>query len=193
MFCSTCRTLRNPSQRYYATTSLVTKPAQRANIVNKIKPTRKEILALEPELAMTSRKLPTSLKKMDALASLINHKPLSHAMLQMKFSNKRHAPHLVKLLANAREGAIRKGMDEESLVIDQAWITKGTYVKRLWVKGRGRLAVQRRPRVGIDIRLRDKTTLERRANDKKGKMIRKLLNSAGSANKPLYNSAIFSC
>lgn len=187
MLCQSCRMLRVPLSRRIASISSST------NIAGKIKPTRKDILSAEPELSMTSRKLPTSLKKMDALASLINHKPLSHAMLQMKFSNKRHAPHLMKLLQNAKNGAVRKGMDEESLVVDQAWITKGKFVKRLWVKGRGRLAVQRRPRVGIDIRVRDKTTLERRASDKKEKMVRKMMKNVGLVDKPIYNSSVFTC
>lgn len=142
---------------------------------------------------MTSRKLPTSLKKMGSLASLINHKPLSHAVLQMRFTNKRHGPHLEKLLLNAKMGAVRKGMDEDSLVIDQAWVTKGKFVKRVWYKGRGRMAIQRRPRVGIDIRVRDKTTLERRAAENKAKVVRKLMKSAGLVNRPIYNSAVFSC
>ncbi|CCG83051.1 54S ribosomal protein L22,mitochondrial [Taphrina deformans PYCC 5710] len=191
MFCRSCNLLRIPFSRTYA--SSVPKISKPADLAAKVKPKRKEIIAREPELAMTSRKLPTSLKKMDKLASLINHKPLSHAMLQMKFSNKRHAPHLEKLLRNARNGAIRKGMDEESLVIDQAWITKGKYVKRLWVKGRGRLAVQRRPRVGIDIRVRDKTTIERRTAEKRDKMVRKMMKTSGLVNKPLYNSSVFTC
>lgn len=193
MFCSACKMLRIPASRSYATTA-VARPAKTiTDMTSKLKPRRKEVIAAEPELSMTSRKLPTSLKKMGALASLINHKPLSHAMLQMKFSNKRHAPHLEKLLRNAQNGAIRKGMDEESLVVDQAWITKGKYVKRLWVKGRGRLAIQRRPRVGIDIRVRDKTTIERRASEKREKMVRKMMKGSGLVNKPLYNSAVFTC
>ena len=187
--------MRIPVSRSYATIARISESTQKSlsTTTQKAKPRRRDVIAAEPELAMTSRKLPTSLKKMDALASLINHKPLSHALLQMKFSNKRHAPHLAKLLENARNGAISKGMHEESLVVDQAWITKGKFVKRLWVKGRGRLAVQRRPRVGIDIRLRDKTTLERRAVEKKDKTIRKMMKGVGLVDKPLYNSSTFTC
>lgn len=193
MFCRSCRLLKAPLSRTYASDVVPVAVNNTKLPITKIKPRRKDVLAAEPELAMTSRKLPTSLKKMDALASLINHKPLSHAMLQMKFSNKRHAPHLAKLLQNAKNGAVRKGMDEESLVIDQAWITKGKFVKRLWVKGRGRLAVQRRPRVGLDIRVRDKTTIERRASEKKEKMVRKMMKGCGLVEKPLYNSSVFTC
>lgn len=84
-------------------------------------------------------------------------------------------------------------MDEDSLVVDQAWVTKGKFAKRLWVKGRGRVALQRRPRVGIDIRVRDKTTLERRALESKAKMVKKLMKGGGLVEKPIYNSANFTC
>lgn len=111
----------------------------------------------------------------------------------MKFSNKRHAPHLQKLLLNAKMGAVRKGMDEESLVVDQAWITKGVFVKRVWFKGRGRIAIQRRPRVGIDIRIRDKVTTDKRALIKAAKTKTVLMRKTIHPNKPLYNSQVFTC
>lgn len=184
-----------PLARNYATPTMSTTVVATTNSLPEpqSKLRQKDLKKIEPELAMTSRKLPTSLKKLGALARLIQHKPLSHAMLQMKFSNRRHGPHLEKLLRNAKEGAVRKGMDEESLVIDQAWVTKGKYIKRMWFKGRGRMAVQRRPRVGIDIRIRDKTTLERRAAVAKQKTVMKMMKGGGLVNKPIYNSATFSC
>lgn len=195
MLCLSCRSLRLPLIRNYATAAISIPGSSEvlSRRPTKTKPRRKDILRAEPELKMTSRKLPTSLKKMGSLASLINHKPLSHAMLQMRFTNKRHGPHLEKLLRNAKEGAVRKGMDEDSLVVDQAWVTKGKFAKRLWVKGRGRVALQRRPRVGIDIRVRDKTTLERRASESKAKMVKKLMKGGGLVEKPIYNSANFTC
>lgn len=168
-------------------------PSARSDEAVKIKPTRKNRIAAEPELAITSRKLPTSLKKMHSLAALIQHKPLSHAILQMRFSNKRHSSHLEKLLQNARQGAVRKGMDEASLVVDQAWITKGKFVKRVWFKGRGRMAIQRRPRVGIDVRVRDRVTTDRRAEEAKTKTYKKLMKRFDVANRPLYNSQVFTC
>jgi large subunit ribosomal protein L22 len=144
------------------------------------------------QIAITSQKLPTSLKKMRLLADLIAHKPVSHGVLQMRFSNKRHTQHVANLLENARRGAISKGMDEASLVVDQAWVTKGKYIKRKWVKGRGRIAIQRRPRVGIDVRVVDKTTLEPRLLVKKERLVRRLTKPL-MVNKPIYQSSMFTC
>ncbi|ORY87671.1 ribosomal protein L22/L17, partial [Protomyces lactucae-debilis] len=141
---------------------------------------------------ITSKKVPTSIKKMSLLANLIAHKPVSHGVLQMRFSNKRHATHLANLLENARRGAISKGMDEESLVVDQAWVTKGQYIERKWYKGRGRMTIQRRPRVGIDVRVVDKTTLEPRVLAKKEKLVRKLT-KPHLISRPIYQSSMFTC
>ncbi len=141
---------------------------------------------------MTSRVLPTSLKKMGALQRQIQHKPLSHAILQMTFSNKRHSDHLASLLRNAKQGAVAKGMSPESLVVDQAWVTKGKFVKRMWVKGRGRLAIQRRPRVRIDIRVRDGSTTAKREEDKKRRAMKRLV-KLPVMSRPLYRSKGFTC
>lgn len=152
---------------------------------------RKMLIAGEKSVGITSRKLPTSLKKLGNLARQIAHKPVSHAVLQMRFSDKRHAPHIASVLENARRGAVSKGMDEDSLFVDQAWVTKGKYVKRLWIKGRARLAIQRRPRVGIDIQIRDRTTADRRAKEALEKKQKKVLRGLTTPNRALYNSTVF--
>ena len=154
-------------------------------------PPRKQTITAEPTVAITSRKLPTSLKKLGNLARQIQHKPLTHAVLQMQFSDKRHAPHIAAVLENARRGAISKGMDAESLFVDQAWVTKGKYVRRLFIKGRARLAIQRRPRVGIDVVVKDKTTADRRALETAVKKEKKVLRGLTVPNRPIYTSTMF--
>ncbi|BFZ53299.1 39S ribosomal protein L22, mitochondrial [Savitreella phatthalungensis] len=151
-----------------------------------IGPTRAQAIAAEPSVAIKSRRLPTSIKKLGALARQIQRKPLSHAILQMKFSDKRHAPHLMKVLRNAERGAISKGMDPESLFVDLAWVTRGAYVKKLFIRGRGRAAVQRRPRTGIDVVIKDKTTTDRRADEKRVKLYKQIKRSVVVPDRPIH-------
>lgn len=49
------------------------------------------------------------------------------------------------MLCLARDHAVAKGLDREKLVVQRAWVTKGVYLKRLDIKGRGRFGVKMRP------------------------------------------------
>lgn len=49
------------------------------------------------------------------------------------------------MLCLARDHAVAKGLEREKLVVQRAWVTKGVYLKRLDIKGRGRFGVKMRP------------------------------------------------
>ena len=83
---------------------------------------------------------------MNEVARLIQKKPIDYAILQAQMSDKRVAKTRVKsMLCLARDHAVAKGLEREKLVVQRAWVTKGVYLKRLDIKGRGRFGVKMRP------------------------------------------------
>jgi ribosomal protein L22 len=88
----------------------------------------------------------TSPRKLNDVARLIQKKPIDWAILQAQMSDKRVAKGRVKsMLCLARDHAVAKGLDREKLIVRRAWVTKGVYLKRLDIKGRGRFGVKMRP------------------------------------------------
>lgn len=89
-----------------------------------------------------------SSQKLNLLGRQISQLPLPNAILQMKFSPKRAAKavHSLLLQAEARIKAGPKGTPEAAkFVVQQAVVGKGTYLKRIDIKGRGRHGVIWRP------------------------------------------------
>lgn len=89
-----------------------------------------------------------SSQKLNLLGRQISQLPLPNAILQMKFSPKRAAKavHSLLLQAEARIKAAPKGTPEAAkFVVQQAVVGKGTYLKRIDIKGRGRHGVIWRP------------------------------------------------
>lgn len=85
-------------------------------------------------------------RKLNDVARLIARKPIDAAILQMQMSDKRVASTRIKsMLVLARDHAIAKGLKREELVVQEAWVSKGIYLKRLDIKGRGRHGIKHRP------------------------------------------------
>ncbi|EPX73566.1 ribosomal protein subunit L22 [Schizosaccharomyces octosporus yFS286] len=154
----------------------------------------KRLLTMDPSHTHQSKILRSSLKKAGNLCRQISRKPFYHALLQMKFSEKRVSKSIASALVKAREDAVTKaGLDEKTLYIDQAWVGKATYLKKLVTRGRGGHAVQRRPRVRVTVLLKDERALLRdvkRRNDR--------INSrrvwSPLPNRPVYNKLnAFTC
>ena len=85
-------------------------------------------------------------RKLNDVARLIAGKPIDAAILQMQMSDKRIASAKIKsMLALARDHATMKGLKREELVVREAWVSKGVYLRRLDIKGRGRHGIIMKP------------------------------------------------
>ncbi len=129
--------------------------------------TRAEWLARSERVSVSaSHFLPTSVKKLGALARQIAGKPLDNALVQMRFSPKRAAREVKAHLEHARnEAVVRRGMglggvgggvpgapveielktgrrhavaDRSALYIDQAWVGRGPYTREPEPRAMGR-------------------------------------------------------
>lgn len=88
-----------------------------------------------------------SSQKLNLLGRQITNQSLPKAIVQMQFSPKKAAREVLSLLlqAQARIKAAPEKPDPAAFTVQQAVVGKGTYLKRIDIKGRGRHGVIWRP------------------------------------------------
>ncbi|GAA6009342.1 mitochondrial 54S ribosomal protein uL22m MRPL22 [Rhodotorula paludigena] len=109
----------------------------------------------------------TSRRKLNDLARLIAGRTADEAILQLQASQKKQAPRLLSMVALARDHAMAKGLKREELVVAQSWVTKGPYLQRLDIKGRGRFGVKHHPSAKLHVLLAEGATDEERRRVRK--------------------------
>ncbi|KAI8593750.1 ribosomal protein L22/L17 [Geranomyces variabilis] len=132
-----------------------------------------------------SGKLPTfstgdfrvSPRKLLLLARMIRGLTLSEAEVQMKMSKKRPADRVRAMLHRAAASLEHNyAVDPKQYVVSQAWVGKGTYLKRIKIHGRARFGVMHRPAGHLKVVLEAKkmdVTAEEREFEKLVRMMRK--------------------
>ncbi|KAK4051787.1 hypothetical protein OIO90_004611 [Microbotryomycetes sp. JL221] len=94
-----------------------------------------------------------SRRKLNDLSRLIAGRRVDEAILQLEASDKKPASRLLSMLALARNHAMAKGMSRDQLIVAQSWVTKGVYLQRLDIKGRGRFGVKHHPSAKLHVLL----------------------------------------
>lgn len=92
-----------------------------------------------------------STQKMTDLARRIIGLPLDAALLQMRFCEKKKAKVVLQVLSNMKMQLRRWGANTSYYYIKSATVGRGTYLKRLDIKGRGRHGVEWRGHTFIRI------------------------------------------
>ncbi|MEO0981244.1 MAG: 50S ribosomal protein L22 [Pseudomonadota bacterium] len=102
------------------------------------------------------RMLRISPQKLNLLAQQVRGMPVQKAMDEMRFSRKRHAKDVYKVLYSALSNAENNhGLDIDSLVVAEAHVGKNLVMKRLRARARGRAARIEKPFSQLTIVLRD--------------------------------------
>ncbi len=83
-----------------------------------------------------------SMQKLNAVARQVQDLPLDAALLQMKFSPKRAAQIVADVLTRIKVEIVRYGGDPAYYYVKEANVGRGTYLKRIDIKGRGRHGIQ---------------------------------------------------
>jgi len=126
-------------------------------------------------------------KKLGNLARQIAHKDIDHAITQMRFSPKRVAQSILRNLEHAKEEAIRlRAMNDGKIIVDQAWVGRGPFMKQFWPRARGRINVRMRPRTSFTVLLRTSDEVGDRVEKVR---VRKMWRQVKpmSDRKPIYN------
>ena len=105
----------------------------------------------------------SSPQKLNLLAQQIRGMPIQRALNEMKFSRKRAAKDVYKVLYSAMSNAENNhGLDIDSLVVAEAHVGKNLVMKRIRARARGRAARIMKPFSQLTIVLRD-TSVEAEA------------------------------
>lgn len=132
---------------------------------------------------------------MNQLARQLRNLNVDEAIKQMEFSHKRISSKVLHNLAFARKNAKeQKGF--ENLVISQAWVGKGRYIKRIKPHGRGRWGIMHHKEAHIKFILKEAPSAEEEASKQQKRNIRgwnsgKKVWTSMVENKPIYNGKGF--
>ncbi|KAF7301667.1 Dolichyl-diphosphooligosaccharide--protein glycosyltransferase subunit 1 [Mycena indigotica] len=129
-------------------------------------------------------------RKLNKLGRQIAGKPIDYAILQMQFSNKRASSKIKDLLLEAKQRAVRlRKMDEPTLVVAEAWVSKRAKRSRKMVaQGRGHRGVRTKPSSSITVVLKEGKTVEQlKAEARKRKLSRIVSSAVTREDVPLRN------
>ena len=133
-------------------------------------------------------RLKTSVKKLGNLTRQIMHKDLDFAITQMRFSPKRVARIVQQGLEHAKEEAIKlRGMKQDEIIIDEAWVGRNSYVKQFWPRARGRLDIRRRPYTHFTVVLRTSEKVNKQIAKVKERKLESMFRKPKET-KPIYNA-----
>ncbi|MGB0412770.1 MAG: 50S ribosomal protein L22 [Pikeienuella sp.] len=102
-----------------------------------------------------SKMLKTSPQKLNLVAAQIRRKPVSKALAELTFSNKRVAADVKKTLQSAIANAENNhGLDVDALIVEEAYVGKNLTLKRGRPRARGRFGKILKPFAQITIKVR---------------------------------------
>lgn len=102
-------------------------------------------------------------KKFGAFLRVIRGLRVDDALIQCDLSPKRVAKTVGKVIQSAVGNAVNnQGLDRERLVIDTATVSKGQYLRRVSMHGRGRAGVMHHPHSHVAIALVESDDVERK-------------------------------
>ncbi|KAI7858695.1 ribosomal protein L22/L17 [Circinella umbellata] len=141
----------------------------------------------------SSANMKTSPRKLNMLARQIRNLPVDEAIKQMEFSSKRTASKILHNLAFAKKNATEQ-KDMKNLIVAQAWVGKGRYIKRIKPHGRGQFGVMHHKEAHIKFLLEEAPEVEQvKASRRKirGWNDTKKVWTPLKENKPIYNAKAF--
>ncbi|XP_062513853.1 large ribosomal subunit protein uL22m-like [Corticium candelabrum] len=95
--------------------------------------------------------------KMNLVAKQIRRLPVDEAMLQMQFSPKKASKTVLEVLSDAKKRAHEDfaGPNKSNLYIDESYVGKGTYLKRMKFHGKGQFGLKYRYHCHYFLKLRE--------------------------------------
>ncbi len=119
------------------------------------KPKRERTLA-DNEAQAVTRNLRVSPQKLNLVAALIRGKKVNTALADLTFSRKRIAGDVKKTLESAIANAENNhDLDVDTLVVKEAFVSKGLVMKRFSPRARGRVGQIQKPFANLTIVVRE--------------------------------------
>nr|KJB36239.1 hypothetical protein B456_006G147800 [Gossypium raimondii] len=107
------------------------------------------------------KKIKQSPKKVNLVAALIRGMRVEDALLQLQVTVKRAAKTVYQVIHSARADATHNhGLDPDCLLVPEAFIGKGMFLKRVSFHGKGRSSIKERPECRLTVVVREMTAEE---------------------------------
>ncbi|KAL5722348.1 hypothetical protein ACHQM5_005882 [Ranunculus cassubicifolius] len=118
------------------------------------KPKQKEVQAI-------LKKIKQSPKKVNLVAALVRGMRVEDALLQLQVTVKRASKTVYQVIHSARANATHNhGLDADRLLVAEAFVGKGTFLKRVSYHSKGRHGIKERPECRLTVVLREITPEE---------------------------------
>jgi len=100
-------------------------------------------------------------RKMNFICKLVRRIPVEQARMQLTLLHKKGAPMLLKLLDRGIACAlVQKNLKRNRLIVDQCWVTKGQYRKKIDWRGKGHIGIIKRYTCHVTLILRELDEVE---------------------------------
>ncbi|KQJ84482.1 uncharacterized protein LOC100829255 [Brachypodium distachyon] len=124
-------------------------------------PDKKGAVVKRLKVQAIKKDIKQSPKKVNLVAKLVRGMRVEDALLQLQVTVKRAAKTLYQVIHSARANAAHNhGLDAEKLIVEEAFVGKGLYLKRLSYHAKGRCGVMVRPRCRLTVVVREATAEE---------------------------------
>lgn len=98
-------------------------------------------------------------RKLNQFVDVLRGLHVEDALIQCRVHHKKAARMCGKLLESAKANAVTNhGLDGDNLKVDEAWVGKGQYLRRVSIHGRGRSGVMHKTRSHLTIVLKEEAT-----------------------------------
>ncbi|KAF0899640.1 hypothetical protein E2562_020828 [Oryza meyeriana var. granulata] len=153
---STTRSLLAPDDAMVPVTSPLTPPLGDGEETDK-----KGAVVKRLKVQAIKKDIKQSPKKVNLVAKLVRGMRVEDALLQLQVTVKRAAKTVYQVIHSARANAAHNhGLDPDKLIVEEAFVGKGLYLKRLSYHAKGRCGVMVRPRCRLTIVVREATAEE---------------------------------
>ncbi|CAO3640273.1 unnamed protein product [Cunninghamella blakesleeana] len=165
------------------------------NVQLETEATLEEQVPVEKEYKWSTANFKTSPRKLNMIARQLRNLTVEEAIKQMEYSPKRSSSKILHNLAFAKKNA-QDQKDMKNLVIAQAWVGKGRYIKRIKPHGRGQFGIMHHKQAHMKFIFKEATP-STASNDKsarrniRGWKESKKVWTPLVENKPVYNPKPF--
>lgn len=129
--------------------------------INSGKTEEKKAVPNRTKVQAVLKKIKQSPKKVNLVAALVRGMRVEDALLQLQVTVKRAAKTVYQVIHSARANATHNhGLDPDRLLVAEAFIGKGFFLKRVSYHGKGRSGIKERPECRLTVVVREMTPEE---------------------------------
>ncbi|XVE75844.1 hypothetical protein DITRI_Ditri12bG0124000 [Diplodiscus trichospermus] len=139
----------------------ISSPLTPALAMNSGKTEEKKVVPNRSKVQAVLKKIKQSPKKVNLVAALVRGMRVEDALLQLQVTVKRAAKTVYQVIHSARANATHNhGLDPDRLLVAEAFVGKGNFLKRISYHSKHRFGIKERPECRLTVVVREMTPEE---------------------------------